>query len=111
MITRLVCRYVERNALRAKLAFKAEHWRWSSLWHRVHGSASLLLDTGPLELPKGWVKRVNKPETDAEIGAFRQCIVRGRPFADPAWQGRTAKRLGLALTLRPRARPRKKKTE
>ena len=31
-----VCRYVERNALRAKLALKAEHWRWSSLWFRRH---------------------------------------------------------------------------
>ncbi|HEX4149094.1 MAG TPA: transposase, partial [Pirellulales bacterium] len=26
-----VCRYVERNPLRAKLVARAEHWRWSSL--------------------------------------------------------------------------------
>ena len=26
-----VCRYVERNALRANLVPRAEHWRWSSL--------------------------------------------------------------------------------
>ena len=31
-----VCRYVERNALRAKLTARAEEWRWSSLWHRHH---------------------------------------------------------------------------
>jgi putative transposase len=30
-----VCRYVERNALRANLVTSAEQWRWSSLWHRV----------------------------------------------------------------------------
>ena len=29
-----VCRYVERNALRAGLCARAEHWRWSSLWRR-----------------------------------------------------------------------------
>ncbi|MCX7423960.1 MAG: transposase, partial [Planctomycetia bacterium] len=29
-----VCRYVERNGLRANLAPRAEEWRWSSLWHR-----------------------------------------------------------------------------
>ena len=27
-----VVRYVERNALRAKLVPRAEQWRWSSLW-------------------------------------------------------------------------------
>ena len=27
-----VCRYVERNALRAELVERAEDWRWSSLW-------------------------------------------------------------------------------
>ncbi|HUG92188.1 MAG TPA: hypothetical protein VML55_15210, partial [Planctomycetaceae bacterium] len=29
-----VCRYVERNALRANLAGSAEAWRWGSLWQR-----------------------------------------------------------------------------
>ena len=32
-----VCRYVERNALRANLAEQAEDWRWSSLWRRHCG--------------------------------------------------------------------------
>jgi putative transposase len=27
-----VCRYVERNALRAELVGRAEDWRWGSLW-------------------------------------------------------------------------------
>lgn len=31
-----VVRYVERNALRANLVTRAEDWRWSSLWRRVH---------------------------------------------------------------------------
>src|SRR6266567_1735105 len=30
-----VCRYVERNPLRAKLVKRAERWRWSSLWLRA----------------------------------------------------------------------------
>jgi putative transposase len=29
-----VARYVERNALRAKLATRAEDWQWSSIWRR-----------------------------------------------------------------------------
>ena len=28
----VVCRYVERNALRAGLVSRAEDWRWGSLW-------------------------------------------------------------------------------
>ncbi len=30
-----VCRYVERNALRAGLVERAERWRWCSLWRRA----------------------------------------------------------------------------
>src|SRR3990167_6604047 len=31
------CRYVERNALRARLIDKAEDWRWGSAWIRKYG--------------------------------------------------------------------------
>jgi putative transposase len=31
-----LCRYVERNPLRANLVARAKQWRWSSLWHRSH---------------------------------------------------------------------------
>ena len=36
-----VCRYVERNALTAKLVERAEEWRWGSLWARRRGLAEL----------------------------------------------------------------------
>jgi len=32
-----VCRYVERNPVRANLVLSADQWRWSSLWRRLHG--------------------------------------------------------------------------
>ncbi|HUY34716.1 MAG TPA: hypothetical protein VMV69_18365 [Pirellulales bacterium] len=34
-----VARYVERNALRANLARRAEEWRWGSLFRWLRGSA------------------------------------------------------------------------
>jgi putative transposase len=34
-----VCRYVERNPLRAGLVNRAEQWRWSSLWQRSSGNS------------------------------------------------------------------------
>src|SRR5207237_9138119 len=35
---RAVCRYVERNALTARMVRRAENWRYGSLWVREHGS-------------------------------------------------------------------------
>jgi putative transposase len=49
-----VVRYVERNPLRARLVEAAETWRWSSLWHRLHGDPAGLLDEGPVPLPRRW---------------------------------------------------------
>jgi len=40
-----VCRYVERNALRAKLVNRAESWKWGSAWKRTNGKDKEFLDT------------------------------------------------------------------
>ena len=106
-----VLRYAERNPLRANLLERADAWRWSSLWHRVHGDEARLLDDGPLARPRGWPEHVQSPQTEAELGALRRSVVRGAPLGDASWQERTAKRLGLQSTLRPRGRPRNKATK
>src|SRR5437016_13622122 len=62
-----VCRYVERNALRAGLVPRAEQWRWGSLWHRVHGRDAGFLSAGPTALPARWVRHVNEPQSTAEV--------------------------------------------
>jgi putative transposase len=102
-----VLRYVERNPLRANLVEQADEWRWSSLWHRVHGDEGRLLDDGPIALPRGWRQHVQSPQSEAELVALRRSVVRGSPFGEASWQERTAKRLGLQSTLRARGRPRK----
>jgi putative transposase len=101
-----VMRYVERNALRANLVERADAWRWSSLWRRVQGDEEQLLDAGPVPLPRGWRRSVQRTETAAELAALRKSVVRGVPFGVPRWQERTAERLDLQSTLRPRGRPR-----
>ncbi len=102
-----VARYVERNALRARLVQQAENWRWSSLWRRERGQAKLhrFLSEWPVERPRNWVWRVTQPETKAELEALRCSAQRGQPFGNAGWQVRIAKRLGLESTLRPRGRP------
>ena len=103
-----VCRYVERNALRANLVKRAEDWRWSSLWHRMHGSTAVSLDAWPIPMGREWVAHVNRAETEAELSGLRRSVVRGTPFGQTDWLERTARKLGLECTLRPRGRPHKK---
>jgi putative transposase len=103
-----VLRYVERNALRANLARRAEEWRWCSLWRRVNGVTDGLLSDWPVEVPKDWVRIVNAPQSEPEVEALRRSVVRGTPFGSDAWRQRTARKLGLEFTLRPRGRPREK---
>jgi hypothetical protein len=67
----------------------------------------LTLTDWPVDAPRDWVERVNRPQTAAEVEAIAQSIRRGQPFGSPTWQARTAKRLGLESTFRPRGRPRK----
>ena len=104
-----VCRYVERNALRAGLVARAEEWRWCSLYRRLSGDAKAraLLSEGPLPLPEDWVEEVNVPQTQAELDAVRACLSRGRPFGSEDWVWKIGERLGLLPTLRGRGRPRK----
>jgi putative transposase len=104
-----VLRYVERNALRANLVKRAEDWRWSSLWRRSckDPTQRAILADWPVQEPADWVRHVNQAQTEAELTALRGSVVRGRPFGSDLWSRRTAKRLGLEYTLRPRGRPQK----
>ena len=96
-----VCRYVERNALRARLAKRAEDWPWCSLACRVQklDKRSALLDDWPVECPRGWGQAVNRPQEEKELEWLRQCVLRGQPCGDDAWVRRTATKLGLESTL------------
>ena len=103
-----VARYVERNALRAKLVGRAEDWQWSSGWRRTQKDPKLAawLSAWPVERPRDWVARVNRPQTVLELEALRVSVQRGRPFGEESWVRRMAKRFGMEATLRPRGRPR-----
>ena len=105
-----VLRYVERNALRANLVVQAAAWRWSSLHLRQTGDprAASLLHPWPISEPTNWAKFVNEAQTNAELAALRQSVVRGSPYGTQGWQQRIARRLGLEATLRPPGRPPKK---
>jgi putative transposase len=106
-----VLRYVERNPLRAGLVERAEEWAWSSLaWRRARGANRLrpaILADWPVACPRNWVSLVNRVEKEADLAAVRRSIARGTPYGSDKWTNRTATRLGLESSLRPRGRPRK----
>ena len=109
-----VCRYVERNALRAKLVKRAEDWAWSSLavWRltaaEVESQQRPVLADWPVDRPRQWLRLVNEAQSAGEEEALRRSVCRGRPFGNSTWEKQTATRLGLESTLRDRGRPRKK---
>ncbi len=104
-----VCRYVERNALRAGLVGRAEEWCWGSLWQRLHGAEEgrPALAAGPVALGPRWVEGVNAALTRAEEEALRRCTRRGQPYGSAAWVQRVVEAHGLHSTQRRPGRPRK----
>ncbi|MCC9599396.1 transposase [Stieleria sp. JC731] len=107
----VVCRYVERNALRARLVDSAELWCWGSLWrwHNKKDSEPKLLSPWPLARPPKWVTRVNLALSEKELEAVRRCPQRGAPLGDEGWAESIARRLNLESPMRPRSRPRIRK--
>jgi putative transposase len=107
-----VLRYVERNPLRANLVRRAERWPWSSLhWWRDGAQLPLYGHEGPVPRGKDWIAWVNEALTVGELQALRRCAERSTPYGPPGWVEKTARRLGLEATLRPRGRPPKKASQ
>ena len=104
-----VCRYVERNALRAGLVPRAEKWRWGSLsrWLANSEMAPTLLTPWPIPRSPDWQSKVNAALSATELAAIRLCVNRGSPFGDEKWTATITGRLGLESTLTPRGRPKK----
>ncbi len=74
----VVCRYVERNALRAELVDRAEDWRWGSLWRWLQKPEPepTLLSSWPLPRLPGRVARVNAPSRNKNLtpSAFQHSV-------------------------------------
>ncbi len=95
-----VARYVECNALRAKLVETADSWRRSSLWRREHGTPAdrKLLSRWPLPRSRRWCELVNQLQSQGELKAIRQAVNKGQPYGSEHWTRKTASKLGLEST-------------
>ena len=103
----VVCRYVERNALTAKIVQRAEQHPWGSLWNWLGGESRIKLATWPIRRAPSWLSRVNQPISEKEKAAIQSSVKRGVPFGTEQWVDKTVQRLGLESTTKPRGRPRK----
>lgn len=101
-----VTRYVERNALRAKLVKKAEDWKWTSLHRREKGNKEQkkLLAEWPIEIPKNYLGLVNEPHTNIELESLRNCVNKCKPFGSEEWTNKMVDIYKLGSTIRGRGR-------
>lgn len=108
----LTCnRYVERNALRARLVRRAQDWPWSSLGQsRLPRELQVALSDWPIKRPSDWVAWVNQAQTAREVEALHRCIREGRPYGGEKWLKQTMSKLGWREPGKP-GRPRKRKAK
>jgi putative transposase len=93
-----VMRYVEANALRARLVRRAEDWTWSSLAaHPASGGPHLT--PCPVARPHDWTAYVNEIASRMEMARVRRSVRRGSPYGDDDWVSRTTADNGLEATI------------
>jgi len=102
-------KYVEGNALRAKLVKKAEEWQWSSLFLRnnVPERSNKILSPWPVDIPYNYQKLVNQPLPKPQLESIRHSVIRSKPFGEIPWVEKVINKYDLQHTIRPEGRPRK----
>ena len=88
-----LCRYVERNAVRAKLVASAQDWLWTSASGRTGGPERPALTPWPIRRPENWLDLLNTPEPPGVLNRLRSAVRAGRHYGTPSWRFRTAQQL------------------
>lgn len=102
-----VCRYVERNPVRAGFVARAHEWIWSSAFLRRRRTKDPLLAAWPVPRPRDWAALLERVETPQALKALRVSAMRGRPYGSAGWVGGMVRVHGLEATIRSPGRPRK----
>lgn len=102
-----VCRYVERNPVRAGLVLRAEAWPWSSSSQRLRGHHAVPLSVWPVSPDVDLVEWVNRSDSGADVVRVRRSVAQAIPFGSDRWVASVAESLKLWPAWRPRGRPRK----
>lgn len=102
-----VIKYVERNAVRAKLVRRCEEWRWGSAWMRIHGTSEQkkFLDEIPTELPDDYIKWINTEDKSDDLDMIRNSVNKSVPYGKELWVEKMVSKHHLESTLRSPGRP------
>jgi putative transposase len=98
-----LCRYVERNPVRAGLVERVERWRWSS----AGANGTVPLHEWPMARPRDWCHWVNESEPTEQLSMVRQSLLKGQPYGSARWVEQMVTQWNLGATLRGRGRPKK----
>jgi putative transposase len=105
-------RYVERNPVRAKLASRAESYRWSSAAAHCKIRSDELLTKEPslvkqLNAPGDWSAWLAEGDRPDELERLRNHVERGLPCGTDRFIQKLEWAAGRLLRNRPRGRPKK----
>ncbi len=103
-----LCRYVERNALRAGLVARSEDWPWSSLAQRARHPSPICLVDWPVPRPPDWNALVQLDVVE-ETQELRHAVIRSSPYGPEDWQVQIATQLQLLSSLAPFGRLRSRR--
>jgi putative transposase len=79
-------RYVERNAVRAHLVERAEHWPWTSASPTARFTGRPAIAEWPVARPPQWAEWLNEPDPHPWLYEIRRAIRRNQHFGDEAWR-------------------------
>jgi len=104
-----VIKYVEQNAMRAKLVRSCEDWQWGSAWRRVYGTVEQkkLLDQKSFQLPDDYLNWINIREESENLDIIRISVKKGVPYGNEKWIDKMVSKYHLESTLRSQGRPKK----
>jgi len=104
-----VCRYIERNPVRASLIKRPKQYKWSSA--RVNTGEEKDGFIEPIWRDyvdrKEYCKFLNTIDNEREIENIRKCTFSGKPIGSERFVSQIVDTLGIRINIRPRGRPSK----
>jgi putative transposase len=89
----VLCRYVERNPLRAHLVDCPEEWPWSSASPAANRSGRPEVAEWPVTRPAHWLAYLNQPEVNPWLTEVRGAIARNEHFGNTSWRENVCRQL------------------
>jgi putative transposase len=106
-----VCRYIERNPVRAKMVEKPGDYVWSSARFQISNRKSDFLEPVWKDAVdrEEYKKFLNIPGEKEENEMVKKRTFEGKPIGSESFTKKLAEMLGIVINTRPKGRPRKNK--